>query len=183
MSYVKVKKSKNLIVIKFKSKSFLQQQVRSMVGCLKVLGEKKWNIKKFTNSRYKDIKLNENAPPKVSDQIYTALIKNFNNAENLDGKNLMIFENNLSFEFNNFSQKNFNKIYLIINKNKNIWLAINQDIISSIVTPIYLNNCANANEQTTWIFFSFSFLSNLNSPHFIIIDEIIDTSTQNKLYP
>ena len=47
MSYVKVKKSKNLIVIKFKSKSFLQQQVRSMVGCLKVLGEKKWNIKKF----------------------------------------------------------------------------------------------------------------------------------------
>ena len=66
---------------------------------------------------------------------------------------------------------------------KNIWLAINQDTISPTVTPIYLNNCANANEQTTWIFFSFSFLSNLNSPHFIIIDEIIDSSTQNKLYP
>ena len=33
--------------IKFKSKSFLQQQVRSMVGCLKYLAEKKWNIKKF----------------------------------------------------------------------------------------------------------------------------------------
>ena len=47
MSYVKVKKSKNLIVIKFKSKSFLQQQVRSMVGCLKYLGEGKWNLKDF----------------------------------------------------------------------------------------------------------------------------------------
>ncbi len=89
-----------------------------------------WNIKKFTNNRYKDIKLNENAPPKVSDQIYTAHIKNFNNAENLDGKNLMIFENNLSFEFNNFSQKNFNKIYLIINKNKNREIKLSEKLIN-----------------------------------------------------
>ena len=69
------------------------------------------------------------------------------------------------------------------NQKKDIWLAINQDTIYQTVIPIYLNNCANANEKTTWIFFSFSFLSNLNSPHFIIIDEIIDSSTQNKLYP
>ena len=33
--------------MKFKSKSFLKNQVRSMVGCLKYLGEKKWDIKKF----------------------------------------------------------------------------------------------------------------------------------------
>ena len=38
---------KNKIEIRFKSQSFLQQQVRSMVGCLKYLGENKWNIKKF----------------------------------------------------------------------------------------------------------------------------------------
>jgi tRNA pseudouridine38-40 synthase len=43
----KVKKSGNKIIIIFKSKSFLQQQVRSMVGCLKYVGEGKWNIKKF----------------------------------------------------------------------------------------------------------------------------------------
>ena len=73
-------------------------------------------------------------------------------------------------------------LFPIFSNQKNIWLAINQDTISPTVTPIYLNNCANANEQTTWIFFIF-FLSNLNSPHFIIIDEIIDSSTQNKLYP
>ena len=40
---------KNIIKFKFKSKSFLKNQVRSMVGCLKYLGEKKWNLKKFEN--------------------------------------------------------------------------------------------------------------------------------------
>ena len=35
------------IEIEFQSQSFLQQQVRSMVGCLKYVGEKKWTIKKF----------------------------------------------------------------------------------------------------------------------------------------
>jgi len=42
-----VKKLKTKIIIIFKSKSFLQQQVRSMVGCLKFVGEGKWNLKKF----------------------------------------------------------------------------------------------------------------------------------------
>ena len=46
---VKIKYLKNNIEIEFKSKSFLQQQVRSMVGCLKYLGEKKWSLKKFEN--------------------------------------------------------------------------------------------------------------------------------------
>ena len=42
-----VSKSKNSIKLKFKSKSFLKNQVRSMVGCLKYLGEGKWDLKKF----------------------------------------------------------------------------------------------------------------------------------------
>ena len=46
---VKIKSSKNKIEIEFRSQSFLQQQVRSMVGCLKYLGEKKWSLKKFEN--------------------------------------------------------------------------------------------------------------------------------------
>ena len=46
---VKIKSSKNKIEIEFRSKSFLQQQVRSMVGCLKYLGENKWSLKKFEN--------------------------------------------------------------------------------------------------------------------------------------
>jgi len=44
---IKIKKVKNKIQIQFKSQSFLQQQVRSMVGCLKYLAEKKWNLNQF----------------------------------------------------------------------------------------------------------------------------------------
>lgn len=44
---VKIKKTENKIEIYFTSGSFLQQQVRSMVGCLKYLGEKKWNLERF----------------------------------------------------------------------------------------------------------------------------------------
>jgi len=40
-------KRKDLIEICFVSESFLQNQVRSMVGCLKYLAEKKWTLKKF----------------------------------------------------------------------------------------------------------------------------------------
>tara|TARA_B100001093_G_C26703370_1_gene960102 strand:+ start:161 stop:901 length:741 start_codon:yes stop_codon:yes gene_type:complete len=49
MKLVKIKSSKNKIEIEFRSQSFLQKQVRSMVGCLKYLGEKKWSLKKFKN--------------------------------------------------------------------------------------------------------------------------------------
>tara|TARA_B100001057_G_scaffold56106_1_gene49766 strand:+ start:314 stop:1054 length:741 start_codon:yes stop_codon:yes gene_type:complete len=49
MKSVKIKSSKDKIEIEFRSQSFLQQQVRSMVGCLKYLGEKKWSLKKFEN--------------------------------------------------------------------------------------------------------------------------------------
>ena len=47
MKSVKIKMRKNKIEIEFQSQSFLQQQVRSMVGCLKYVGEKKWSLKKF----------------------------------------------------------------------------------------------------------------------------------------
>tara|TARA_B100000787_G_scaffold9617_1_gene7355 strand:+ start:680 stop:1420 length:741 start_codon:yes stop_codon:yes gene_type:complete len=44
---IKIRSVKGRIEIQFKSQSFLQQQVRSMVGCLKYLAEKKWDLKKF----------------------------------------------------------------------------------------------------------------------------------------
>ena len=47
MNSIKIKSIKGRIEIQFKSQSFLQQQVRSMVGCLKYLAEKKWDLKKF----------------------------------------------------------------------------------------------------------------------------------------
>ena len=64
-----VSKSKNQIKLKFKSKSFLKNQVRSMVGCLKYLGEKKWDLRKF-----KDVINNKNrkevAPPAPACGLY-----------------------------------------------------------------------------------------------------------------
>ncbi len=50
MELVKIKKLENKIIIEFRSQSFLQQQVRSMVGCLKYLGEKKWSLTEFENA-------------------------------------------------------------------------------------------------------------------------------------
>ncbi len=44
---VKVTRGNGIINIQFKSKSFLQKQVRSMVGCLKYLSCKEWDLKKF----------------------------------------------------------------------------------------------------------------------------------------
>ena len=44
---ISIKKNKNKIVLTFVSRSFLQQQVRSMVGSLKYLGEGKWNLNDF----------------------------------------------------------------------------------------------------------------------------------------
>ena len=59
---IKIKKVKNKIQIQFKSRSFLQQQVRSMVGCLKYLADKKWDLKKF-ESVFKSKKRTLCAPP------------------------------------------------------------------------------------------------------------------------
>ena len=81
-----------------------------------------WNIKKFTNDRFQNIKLNENASPMFSDKTYTANIKKFLNPEILEGKILLIFENNLSFELNDFKDIQFKKILLISNENRTIKL-------------------------------------------------------------
>ena len=84
-----------------------------------------WNIKKFTNNRFNNINLNENAPPKVSEKIYKAVLKDFGNPVSLDEQNLIIFDNNLSFELTDFKDHKFKKIYLVNNNNdsRNIKLS------------------------------------------------------------
>ena len=69
MKSVKIKYSKNKIEIEFRSKSFLQQQVRSMVGCLKYLGEKKWSLKKF-DSVLKSKQRTSCAPPAPAEGLF-----------------------------------------------------------------------------------------------------------------
>ena len=69
MNSVKVTSSKNKIEIEFKSQSFLQQQVRSMVGCLKYVGEKKWSLAKFDHV-FKSKKRTLCAPPAPPEGLY-----------------------------------------------------------------------------------------------------------------
>ena len=64
-----IKKKKDKIIILFESKSFLQKQIRSMVGCLKYVGEKKWKPEKIKSV----IKLKKRelcAPPAPPEGLY-----------------------------------------------------------------------------------------------------------------
>jgi deoxyribodipyrimidine photo-lyase len=88
-----------------------------------------WNIKKFSNNRFQNIKLNENAPPKVSEKSYPLIKQQFNNSKIIEEKNLLIFENNLAFEVSNFKENKFEKIYLISNINKNRSIELDEKLI------------------------------------------------------
>mgnify|MGYP001372712791 CR=1 FL=1 len=78
-----------------------------------------WNIKKFTNNKFNNIKLNEGGLAKISQKNYTPVKKEFSNPNNLEYKDLAIFENNLSFEISDYKDKKFKKIYLVSNENDN----------------------------------------------------------------
>ncbi len=88
-----------------------------------------WNIKKFTNNRFQNVKLNENALPKVSEKSYQIIKQDFNNPQKIENKNLLIFENNLSFEITDFKEKNFEKIYLVSNKNENRAIKLSEKLV------------------------------------------------------
>ena len=88
-----------------------------------------WNIKKFTNNRFNNIKLNENAPPKTNSKTYVASKLEFNNPQNLEEKNLLIFENNLSFETGDFKDQKFKKVFLISNKNENRTIELSEKLM------------------------------------------------------
>ncbi len=88
-----------------------------------------WNIKKFTNNRFQNIKLNEYSPPKISEKSYQILKQDFTNPQNIEEKNLLIFENNLSFEITDFQRKKFKKIYLISNKNENRSIKLSEKVL------------------------------------------------------
>ena len=88
-----------------------------------------WNIKKFTNNRFSNIKLNENAQPKISEKKYSILKQDFTNPENIDQNNLIIFENNLCFETSDFQNNKFKKFYIISNKNENRCIKLSEKVL------------------------------------------------------
>jgi len=88
-----------------------------------------WNIKKFTANRFNNIKLNENAPPKVSEKTYSIIKQDFSNPQNIEDKSLLIFDNNLSFEITDFQNYKFKKIYLISNENNNRSIKLGEKVL------------------------------------------------------
>ena len=88
-----------------------------------------WNIKKFTNNRFNNIKLNENVPPVNEDKFYKIISKNFNNLLPTDDRALIVFDNNLSFETSDFVNQKFDKILLVSNDNKNRQIILSEKLI------------------------------------------------------
>ena len=76
-----------------------------------------WNIKKFSNNRFDKIKLNEKAIPVINDKIHSIIKKDFSEAKNLNGKNLLVFDNSLSFEITDLKNNNFKNIFIVSNEN------------------------------------------------------------------
>ena len=70
---ITIKNIDKKIQIEFRSKSFLRNQVRSMVGCLKYLAENKWDIKKFEHI-FKSKKRNKCAPPAPAHGLFLAKV-------------------------------------------------------------------------------------------------------------
>lgn len=74
INFIKVKKTGTRISIIFSSKSFLQNQVRSMVGCLKYLATNKWSVKEFKRS-FKSKRREQCAPPAPAYGLYLSNVK------------------------------------------------------------------------------------------------------------
>jgi len=89
-----------------------------------------WNIKKFTNNRFQNIKINEVAEPKTTEKNYSIIEKSFSNPALLEDKVLLIFDNNLSFEFTDFKDQNFKKILIVSNKNENRQIKLSDNVLN-----------------------------------------------------
>ena len=74
MNNIKIGRLNDIIKIRFSSQSFLQNQVRSMVGCLKYLATNKWSIDDFKEA-FKSKKRSNCAPPAPACGLYLYNIK------------------------------------------------------------------------------------------------------------
>ena len=74
MEKISINKKGDKISINFTSRSFLQQQVRSMVGCIKNLGDRKWSMHEFRKSFESKNRL-KCAPPAPACGLYLKNIK------------------------------------------------------------------------------------------------------------
>ena len=85
-----------------------------------------WNISKFTNNKYKNVKLNENALSLTDKREYKLNPLNFITEDN-SNENLLLFENELNLENKNL--KKYKNIYLVLLSNEIRKLKLEQKVL------------------------------------------------------
>ena len=85
-----------------------------------------WNISKFTNNKYKNVKLNENALPLTDKREYKLNPLDFITEDN-SNENLLVFENELNLENKNL--KKYKNIYLVLLSNDVRKLKLEQKVL------------------------------------------------------
>ena len=85
-----------------------------------------WNISKFTNNKYKNVKLNETALPIIDKREYKISPFQINKSEEIN-EQLIVFENEMHIDF--FDPKKYKKIYFVLLDNKNRSLKLSSKVI------------------------------------------------------
>jgi len=85
------------------------------------------NINKYTNNKYINIQLNDDADAIISNKIYTADKLNIKNPEMGNIEEVIVFDNYLSIEQGNLV--NLKKVYLIENNNTNRSIELDENVI------------------------------------------------------
>ena len=85
-----------------------------------------WNINKFTNNKYKDLKLNENPQPVTDQRDYKISPLSVCNNETASSR-LVFFENELDFQF--FNTNNYKKIYCILLANEERQIKLGSKVL------------------------------------------------------
>ena len=89
---------------------------------------KSWNIEKYTNNKYSDVKLNENSQPLTEYYEYKTeedLQYNFKSKY----KYLIMFDNDLNINLNKELFSNYEEIYLVLLENENRTIKINKNVL------------------------------------------------------
>jgi deoxyribodipyrimidine photo-lyase len=85
-----------------------------------------WNVAKFTNDRYQNVKLNEQATPIEDDRIYSIKKKEMNS--NPKGEHLLFFENDLNLE--TIKLKDYKSLNCLILPNEQRKIKLAQNVLS-----------------------------------------------------
>ena len=86
-----------------------------------------WNIAKFTNKKYKNVKLNEDATPLIDKREYKLSSLEINK-EDLESKTLVFFESELNIETLNL--KNYQNIYCVFLSNEKRKIKFDEKVIN-----------------------------------------------------